>query len=83
MLRAVIESLGEPVLSTSVNEAGEPPLEDLDAIERRFAAAVDILVDAGALSGGLPSTVVDFTGEAPAVIRAGAYAWDGAGNPSK
>lgn len=82
VLRGVIGALGEPILSTSVNETGEPPVNDVDVIEDRFGAVVDLVVDAGALPGGIPSTLVDFTGEEPVVLRAGGYDWDGAGNPS-
>jgi L-threonylcarbamoyladenylate synthase len=81
-VRAAIEALGEPLLSTSVNRSGEAPLEDADAIERTFGALVDVIVDAGRLSGGEPSTLVDLTGTAPVVVRQGSYVWVGAGKPS-
>ena len=83
LLRAAIGELGEPIVSTSVNEAGEPPLNDVDSIEQRFGALVDLIVEAGTLPGGLPSTIVDFTGEEPIVLRAGSYTWGGAENPGK
>jgi L-threonylcarbamoyladenylate synthase len=82
LVRTTIETLGDPILSTSVNETGHPPLEDADAIERGFGALVDIIVDEGRLAGRGPSTLVDFTGEAPRVLRAGSYDWEAAGNPS-
>ena len=82
LVRTAIETLGEPILSTSVNETGRPPLEDADAIEREFGALVDIIVDEGRLAGREPSTLVDFTGEAPVVLRAGSYDWEAASNPS-
>jgi L-threonylcarbamoyladenylate synthase len=82
LLQRAIETLGEPILSTSVNATGEAPLGDADEIERRFGASVDLIVDAGTLVGAAPSTLVDFTGTEPVVLRQGGYAWDGAGNPS-
>lgn len=82
LLGPVIEALGEPVLSTSVNAAGEPPLGDARVIEERFGALVDLVVDAGPLAVEAPSTLVDFTGEKPVVLRRGGYAWDGAKKPS-
>jgi L-threonylcarbamoyladenylate synthase len=82
LVREAVAALGEPILSTSVNETGHPPLEDADAIERGFDALVDLIVDEGRLAGREPSTVVDFTGEAPVVLRAGSYDWEAAGNPS-
>ncbi len=82
LLRSTIDSLGEPILSTSANETGEPPLDDVDVIENRFGAFVDLIVDGGVLVGGVPSTLVDFTGGEPVVLRAGGYVWGGEGNPS-
>jgi L-threonylcarbamoyladenylate synthase len=81
-LRRVIGAVGEPILSTSVNEAGTPPLESPDDIERTFGSRVDLVVDGGRLAGGKPSTLVDFTGSAPVVLREGAYVWVGRGKPS-
>jgi tRNA threonylcarbamoyl adenosine modification protein (Sua5/YciO/YrdC/YwlC family) len=82
-LRGAIEALGEPILSTSVNEAGERPLDDPDEIERRFGSRCDLLLDGGRLAGAGPSTLVDFTGPSPLVLRRGVYVWDGGGKPSK
>jgi len=81
-LRSTIEGAGEPVLSTSVNEAGNRPLEDPDDIERLFGARCDLLIDAGRIAAADPSTLVDFTGSVPLVLRRGAYVWDGEGKPS-
>ncbi len=81
--RGVIEALGEPLLSTSVNETGKPPLEDADSIERLFGSLVDVIVDDGRLREGQPSTLVDFTGSSPVVVRQGSYVWWGGGKPSK
>ncbi len=82
LVRKAIEALGEPIVSTSVNETGYAPLEVAYMFERRFGALVDIIVDDGRLAAGQPSTLVDFTGEGPRVLRAGSYDWDGAGKPS-
>jgi L-threonylcarbamoyladenylate synthase len=59
------------VMATSANAPGGPDprrLEDVPAEIREGAAA---LVDAGALPG-TPSTVLDFTGREPKVLREGA-----------
>ena len=83
-LRALIDAVGEPVVSTSVNRAGEEPLEDAHAIRREFGAEVDLIVTGNA-PGGISSTIVDLCGKAPQIVREGAYAWAvaGAGKPSK
>ena len=81
-LRKAIDALGEPILSTSVNEAGQRPLEDPEEIERSFGARLDLMIDGGRLAGAAPSTLVDFSGESPVVLRRGGYVWDGGGKPS-
>ena len=76
--------VGEPVVSTSANRTGEPPLDDAHAILREFGEDIDAVFERiGA--GGAASTIVDFCGVTPRVVRAGSYAWDatGAGKPSK
>jgi L-threonylcarbamoyladenylate synthase len=84
-LRELIERLGEPIVSTSVNRAGEEPLEDAHAIRCEFAAEVDLIVLGPALERG-PSTLVNLCGDVPRVVRRGRYAWPagaGDGKPSK
>lgn len=69
--QAILAELGEPMLSTSLLLAeDELPMTEPDAIRDRLEHAVDAVVDGGA--GGLePSTVVDLTGHAPAIVRQG------------
>jgi L-threonylcarbamoyladenylate synthase len=83
-LRRLIAAVGEPIVSTSVNRAGEDPMEDAHDIRREFGAEVDLIVT-GDVPGGESSTLVDLCGKTPKVIREGAYAWAaaGAGKPSK
>ena len=67
---AVLHSVGA-VMATSANRPGEPDprsLEDVPAEIRDGCAAV---VDGGELPG-TPSTVLDFTGPEPRVLRKGA-----------
>jgi L-threonylcarbamoyladenylate synthase len=87
-LRSIVESLGEIIVSTSVNRSGETPLTDAGAIEREFGDEVDLIVTAGPARGrARASTVVDFTGDVPRVLRQGSYDWPAAAagdsNPSK
>jgi L-threonylcarbamoyladenylate synthase len=66
----VLDALGA-LAATSANLPGAPDparLEDVPAVIRSgCAAAID-----GGLLGGTPSTVIDFTGEEPVVLRVGA-----------
>src|SRR5262249_7487570 len=68
--QAVLDAAGA-VAATSANEPGESPAVDLDGVPARIRAACGAEIDAGPL-GGEPSTVVDFTGSEPEVLRAGA-----------
>ncbi|UCG52407.1 MAG: threonylcarbamoyl-AMP synthase [Candidatus Latescibacterota bacterium] len=82
LLVQTINDLGEPIVSTSVNRAGEPPVNDVESIETSFGELVDLVVAADAPPEERPSTIVDFTGEKPVVVRRGVYLWPGGGNPS-
>ncbi len=71
---AIVQALGEPLISTSANISGEETPEDAAAIERTFGPSVGLVLDAGVLSGQ-PSTVLDCTGSEASVIRQGAGPW--------
>ena len=58
------------VAATSANEPGEPSPATLDAVPDRLRRACAAEIDAGVLNGH-PSTVIDFTGKEPYVIREG------------
>jgi L-threonylcarbamoyladenylate synthase len=68
-LHALLESTG-PLVSTSVNRSGEPPISSIDEVAKEMASGIDAALDAGRLEGK-PSTIVDFTGEQPRVVREG------------
>jgi L-threonylcarbamoyladenylate synthase len=59
------------VVATSANLAGEPDPARVDEIPAAILDQVAAVVDAGALPG-IPSTVLDFTGDEPRVLREGA-----------
>ncbi len=59
------------VITTSVNHAGQPPLQDPEAIQATFASEVDLLVDDGKLPPSRGSTIVDLTTTPWQVIRRG------------
>lgn len=65
-----------PVTATSANVHGQPaPVECAEA-QRQLGEAVSLYVDAGPCPVGAASTVIDFTGAAPRVIREGAVPTD-------
>ena len=69
-LLSLIEKLGLPLVSTSVNCSGRPPLNDPVAIAAEFPE-VDILLDAGPLPPSRGSTIVDLSVSPPRLVRAG------------
>lgn len=74
-LLEIIAELGEPIVSTSVNRGGDPPMTSLADIEREFGGDVDMIVAFAGARGSRASTIVDFTGEEPVVVREGDYRW--------
>ncbi len=69
--QALLGELNEAMLSTSLVLPGEElPLNDAEDIRERLEAQVDLIIDSGAC-GLEMTTVVDLTGEAPQVLRAG------------
>ncbi len=69
--QALIEALGEPLMSSSLILPGEQqPLTDPNEIIDRLDRQVDVIIDGG--EGRLqPSTVIDLSGEAPVLVREG------------
>lgn len=67
---ALSHALAHPITSTSVNMSGAESLVDPDDIETMFGDSIDMLVDGGVRNNS-PSTIVDFSGEIPVVVREG------------
>ena len=67
---AVVGEVGV-VAATSANLAGEPDSRRVEDIPEKIRSACGAIVDAGELPG-VPSTVIDFTGDEPRVLRRGA-----------
>ena len=73
-LQRLLQALGRPLYSTSVNRSGAEPLTDIAAMAKEFERDVDLVYDAGSLTPGPPSTVIDITCRPFQVLRAGAVA---------
>ncbi len=67
---ALCRSLGGPIISSSANPAGAPPPADAAAADC-FGTEVDLLIDAGAVAAGIPSTVVRCGEEKYEMLREG------------
>lgn len=67
----LLEAVGAPLLSTTLIPEGEDEaLNDAQAIQERYAHQLAAVIDAGACAL-LPTTVIDLTGDEPAVLRRG------------
>ena len=68
-LRALLDRTG-PLVSTSANRSGEPPITSPEMLADDLLDALDALLDAGPREGQ-PSTIVDVTGDEPRIVREG------------
>jgi len=69
--RALLAEMGEPMLSaTLLLPDAALPLSDAQQIRAALEHQLDLVIDSGPC-GVEPSTVIDLTGEAPVVLRAG------------
>ncbi len=67
---ALLEELGEPLITTSVRTPDDQILNEPTELENRFGSKIDLLIDGGPLLPE-PSTVVDITGPDPVLVREG------------
>lgn len=78
--QALLAELGEPLLSSTLLLPGEDvPRNDGEEIHDRLGREVDAVIDAGSC-GIVPTTVIDLTGDAPVITRAGRGAAGGFGS---
>jgi tRNA threonylcarbamoyl adenosine modification protein (Sua5/YciO/YrdC/YwlC family) len=70
--RALLEAMGEPLLSTSLVLPDEDDLasHEVETVAERCLRWVDVLVDAEDCEPG-PTSVVDCTGDSPEIVRQG------------
>lgn len=68
---ALLAELGEPILSsTLILPGGSEPLNNAEEIRAALEHQLDVILDGGAC-GIEPTTVIDLSGEAPALVRLG------------
>ena len=70
--RQIVKSLNNPIITTSIKDDDEV-LEystDPELIYEKFNGIVDIVIDGG-YGNITPSTIVDYTGDEPEVVREG------------
>jgi len=72
LLLSIIENIGSPVYSSSVNISGEPTLHDFKAMQKRFANNVSLYVKKEDDQGTVASTILDIRTSPYTLIRSGA-----------
>ncbi len=55
----MISKAGFPIVSTSLNKTGEPPLDNVRGLEKYFTVLPDLAIDAGECANAKPSKLID------------------------
>jgi L-threonylcarbamoyladenylate synthase len=73
--RSLIQQSG-PLAATSANLSGHSNPLSAEDVVAQLGGRVDLVLDGGAVSGGIPSTIVDCTEEKISILRQGAVSAD-------
>lgn len=68
---AIIQALGNPVISTTATYANDEPIMDAWMISETYPTQIDIVIDSGPVPNR-PSSVISLIDDIPEVIREGA-----------
>ncbi|HEY90238.1 MAG TPA: L-threonylcarbamoyladenylate synthase, partial [Dehalococcoidia bacterium] len=68
---ALITGTGAPLVGTSANVSGQPSPLTAAGVRSQLAGEVDLVIDEDGCCKGTESTIIDLTGEVPAVLREG------------
>ena len=71
-VRSFLRACGGALTATSANPSGSAPARTAEQVADYFPAGIDLIIDAGEVTGTLPSTVVDAREGQPFLIREGA-----------
>jgi L-threonylcarbamoyladenylate synthase len=67
----LIHATGLPIAAPSANRSGRPSPTNAETVRNDLGSAVDMIIDGGASSIGVESTVIDATGKKIAILRPG------------
>ncbi len=65
---SLVKHMQTPTITTSANISGRDYIKELEELDEELEDAVDIAINDGRIEG-TPSTIIDFTGEEPEIIR--------------
>ena len=74
--RHIVDTLGNPILSTSLPGDDADGLTDPEIMHETFGVLVDMVIDGG-IGNLTPSTIVDCTTDDWHIVRQGAGEWEG------
>lgn len=69
---ALLQAFNGPIAAPSANQSGRISPTTPQHVREEFGAACPLIIEGGACEIGLESTVVDISGDAPVLLRAGA-----------
>jgi L-threonylcarbamoyladenylate synthase len=67
----MIKAFGKPISATSANISGMPDPKDAQQVLEYLDGKVDLILDGGATSDNIPSTVLDISINPPKILRQG------------
>ena len=73
---ALIKLSGVPIAAPSANRSGKPSPTKAEHVIQDMDGRIDAIIDGGACSYGVESTVVDMTGEKPVILRPGGISFE-------
>jgi len=73
--RALLRAAG-PMAVTSANISGQPSPSSAQEVYAQLNSRIPFILDGGTTHGGVPSTLVDCTGEVPVIVREGPITLD-------
>jgi L-threonylcarbamoyladenylate synthase len=71
LLLDLISRVGGALIATSANITGHKPLSTTRDLIDQFERKVDVILTQSSLPLGIPSSIIDLTGETPKILRAG------------
>jgi L-threonylcarbamoyladenylate synthase len=67
-----LAAFGGPIIGTSANKTGGADPADAKSVQRAIGGQIDLILDGGHVSLGVPSTVIDCTALPARILREGA-----------
>lgn len=72
--RELLANVDFPVVAPSANRSGHVSPTTAQHVADDLAGRIDLILDGGASEGGIESTIIDFSGDKPRLLRSGGIA---------